>query len=190
MSIIFSSQSIADLKFGAFWLLALSMSFSWQRASEWRPSKYTSHHYIFSDSSVASYWPQNKVTTLSQLKSPLSTFPSSFYGTSFSLLPQLHRHWSLIVLQGHPLAQTWEPVYTVFLYSQYPPPSPQFVTVQNFSAYMALFQRSHEIMEDCEHCSSLLVALFHPYVCGNYFISCPEPKGLSYCKHKPMWLEL
>lgn len=102
MSIIFSSQSVGDLKFCAFWLLALSMSFSWQRASEWPPSKYTSHHYIFSNSSVASCWPQNKVTTLSQLKSPLSTFSSSFYGTRFSLLPQLHRHWSLIVLQGSP----------------------------------------------------------------------------------------
>ena len=179
MSIISSSQSVPDLKFCAFWLLALSMSFLWRRASEWPPSKYTSHHYIFSNSSVTSFWPQNKVTTPPQLKIPLPTFPSSFDGTWFSLLPQLYRHWPLIVLQGHPLTQTWEPVYMQFLYSQHPPPSPQVFTVQNISAYMALFQKSHEIMEDAEHFSGLVVALFHPYVNGNYLISCPEPKGLT-----------
>ena len=70
--------------------------------------------------------------------------------------------------------------FPLWVQIQFYGPQTQVFNVQNISAYMALFQKSHEIMEDAEHFSGLLVALLHPYVHGNYLISCPEPKGLTY----------
>lgn len=133
------------------------------------PTKYTSHHYIFQ---ILQWLPVDlriKLPLFLNSKS-LSTFSSSFYGTRFSLLPQLHRHWSLIVLQGSPTCSNLRTcVYVISLESitsSFPSVCQCFRTSQHTWHFFREVMRSWRIVSTLAVCwlpvpSLCMWQLFH-----------------------------